>query len=164
MPTLLTRGGIAPLLLTLAGTSAAQPPAPRGIEHGAFVVLVGADTFAVERFARGATSVRGTLALRTPAVHLGYTLTPTPDARVAGLRLEQRAPGAPDSAPPGTVMDFTFSADTVVAVVAGQTQRMAVRAGALPWLNPSIQFAEQLVRRAASLGGAPAARRTGWTG
>jgi hypothetical protein len=137
-----------------AQASAAAPP--RGTERGAFVVLRAADTVAIERFVRAPTA-RGDSTAADLAVRGG------PRARhtfvdSAGLvpryTTEGFAPGAAPAAPPAGRATLRFTADTVFAEVApGGAQRVAVRPGTLPWLNPSFVLVEQLVRRARALGG-----------
>jgi len=118
-------------------------------ERAAFVVRLGSDTIAVERYTRDAGRIEGDEAVRTPATALRhYVATLNPDGSVATLEYEGRRL-AGNVAP--TVIRATFGADTVVAAVRNQgrdtTLRYAAR-GALPYVNFSYGLLEPMTMRA----------------
>lgn len=145
----------------LASALPAQPPTPGGVPlagaRGGFVVLVGADTFAVEHVTRTASGFEGELFVRAVRARLAYTASVAPDGRVHRVVAYQWAPGAADSARPLASLQYAFVGDTLVATTsaagaAARTQRAAVPPGATAWLNPSMGFLDQLTRRARVLG------------
>jgi len=152
---------LAPLAAALSLTSlapgartAAQPQ--RAAERGAFVALVGADTFAVERFARvprpGGDSTTAELLVPRAGARVRRVLVDS-GALLPRYLLEAFAPGAAPDAAPAQRASFRFMRDTAFADVGGAVQTLAVRPGTLPWLNPSFVLVEQIVRRARAIGG-----------
>jgi alpha-beta hydrolase superfamily lysophospholipase len=133
----------------------ALAPAVAAPERGGFVLLVGADTFAVEHVTRTADGFDGELYVRAQRQRVAYTAGVAPDGRVHRVQVYQWAPGAPADARPAATVQYRFADDTlVVAGSAGsvRAQRLPLPQGALPWVNPSLAFAEQLTRRARRLG------------
>jgi dienelactone hydrolase len=148
------------LAASVAGaTAAAQPPSAPGmllpVARGGFVLLVGADTFAVEHVTRTAAGFEGELFLRGQRQRVAYTATTEPDARVHRVQLYQWAPRAPADARPVGNLQYLFVGDTLVVTGSPgnvSMQRLPLMGGTLPWINPSIAFAEQLTRRARRMG------------
>ncbi|HEX8430156.1 MAG TPA: hypothetical protein VF625_02670, partial [Longimicrobium sp.] len=136
----------AALLLAPAALAAQTQP-----ERAAFVVRVGADTIAVERFTRTPTSVEGELAIRNQA-RIGYTLTTAADARATGMRLRAGPDQEPAAGALAQEMTIRYAGDTAVATVAGQERRVAA-AGAIPFVNPSFLLMEQMLMRGRRMGG-----------
>jgi dienelactone hydrolase len=136
----------AALLLAPAALAAQTQP-----ERAAFVIRVGADTIALERFTRTPASVEGELTIRNQA-RIGYTLTTSADARATGMRL--RAGPDREEAPRGAAqeMSIRFAGDTAIATAAGQERRVAA-AGAIPFVNPSFALMEQMLMRGRRIGG-----------
>src|SRR5262249_50096298 len=130
--------------------SAALPWAARAAgDSGAFVMTLGRDTLALERFTRAGGGAGGALVYRPGGVRFGCTRTLAPDGAVRGLETKVRAAADPPGAPPKQTATLEWRADTVIAdVKPGGVQRMATEAGSVPYLNPSMFLLELLVRRA----------------
>ncbi len=129
-------------------TAALAQAAP---ERGGFVVRMGSDTLAAERFTRTATQLEGEIVSMVPAVRIvRYTANLNPDATVSRIEIA----GEPvDSAPGGlrTRAEVRFAGDSAhtVATRADSTQSfsLATGAGTLPFVPFSYAMYEQLVRR-----------------
>lgn len=147
---------VATLAATLAARLPAQQPAAAG-ERSVFLILVGRDTFAIERVRRTPTQLVDDMWFVGQRVRVRSTLTLTDDARVARAVVESWRPGArPDTVADGR-LTATFAGDSLIQVPEGSagatTLRGAVAAGALPWVNPAFALVEQVARRARALGG-----------
>jgi hypothetical protein len=161
---LVREGAAAVAVLLAAACSGGAPPedAPvpgGGIRPGAqeetagFVVTLGDDTLAVERFTRAGDQLTGEVVSRSPrTVVRSYTATLRPDGSVARVELTSRTPGT--QAPPTTTTteftaDSAFSrtqrGDSVV------TSRIAVARG-VPMIGSSHVFYEQAVMQARAAG------------
>lgn len=147
----------APLLLGACAGGSVTSGGPAGAvsggavpaaDSGAFVLTIGKDTFAVERFTRSDTALVGELT----GAQLGtirYDAALTPDALVPRLESRFWPPGTPDTGAPAQHAVFSLpGGDSATLEMAGQTQRLATRPGALPYANPSFALVEQLLRRA----------------
>src|SRR5262249_11193163 len=81
--------------------SAALPCAARAAgDSGAFVMTLGRDTLALERFTRAGGSAAGTLVYRPVGLRFEYTLTLAPDGAVRRMETTVRAAADPPGAPP----------------------------------------------------------------
>ena len=145
---------VAPVSLAAQQAVPAAPPAAS--VRGGFIILSGMDTVATERFARfaraGGDSVEVDLRLtRGPRLHEAFVDSL---ALVPRMALEQFGADAAPGAPPLGRLTLRFSDTTLVAEGNGTPQTVVVRAGTLPWVNPTFSLVEQLVRRARQLGGA----------
>jgi uncharacterized protein len=134
----------------------AQPLAAQVAEQGAFVILVGRDTFAVENFSRTPYRLEGEMTGRVIG-RIAYTALFGPGELVRELTLHAWAAGAAADAAPMQEAVLTLQDDSVVAVITtaerSTTQRIASHDGALLYVNPSFALTEQMVRRALVLGG-----------
>jgi hypothetical protein len=125
-------------LAACARAGAVRAPAE---DHGAFVVTLGADTVALERFTRSATRLEGDLLVRQPTTMLVHYVTML-GANGMPTRLEyaaRRPDGSPIAGQPRSVA-LTFGPDTVVREVTRDTvarQRLAAP-GAFPSLPNSF--------------------------
>ena len=151
------RRSIATLLLVGApALGAAQTPALLPVARQGFVVLAGADTFAVEHVTRSATGFEGELYLVAQQQRVAYAVSAGDDARVHRISVYQWAPRADESARPIGTVQYRFAGDTLVVsaagAAAGAERRLPLVAGTLPWVNPSFGFVEQLARRARRMG------------
>ena len=122
-----------------------------------FLILVGRDTFAVERVRRTPTQLVDDMWFVQQRVRVRSTLSLTDDARVARAVVESWRPGArPEAAADGR-LTATFTGDSLIQVPEGSAgttpTRGAVAAGTLPWVNPAFALVEQVARRARALGG-----------
>lgn len=142
----------AALVAFAAAPLAAQQPAAR--DSGAFVVMLGADTIAVERYVRTPGRLEGEMLLRTPAtVHRRWVAEIGAGERVTRFTYDARRL-AGGTAP--THAELTFAADAVTAAVRAGGRDTTLRvaaAGAQPYVHFSYSVMEQLLRAA----GQPAA-------
>ena len=143
-----------PVALTAAcatagsGTSASSPSSnvTAGSDRGAFVVRLGADTIAVERYTRTANRIEGEEAMRTPATALRhYVALLGPDGAITSLDYDARRLNG--TVPP-TRAEMRFGADSAtVHLTAGgrdTTLRYAARM-ASPYVNFSYALLEATV-------------------
>lgn len=122
--------------------------AQRGKVTGAFVVRLGADTIAVERYHRKGNRIEGTEAIRTPATTLRhYVATVGPGGRVQSFQYDAHrvAGGAP---PTKGMIRFGADTTTVTATINGRdtTMKFAVRNGT-PYVNFSYGIMELAMMR-----------------
>jgi hypothetical protein len=124
-------------------------------ETGAFIVRLGADTVAVERFTRTADRLEGDVVVRTPStriVHYVVTLGPGGQPTRAEYTLRR-----PDGSPVPNAPRFatlTFGPDTVVSVVTRDTaitRRIAAR-NAFPSIANSFAMVELGLRNLVASG------------
>lgn len=144
-------------LRTPTATARGLPVRTPRQEPEAFVVLVGTDTFAVERIRRTVDRLSGEITGRQIG-RIRYTAALRGDGLVSSIRLESWPPFSPDSAPPSETATVAFRGDSAIAEVASgggvpQEQRIVTREGALPLISVSFGLIEQLVLRARALGG-----------
>lgn len=137
-----------PASQTAAGSTINAP------ETGAFIVRLGADTVAVDRFTRTADRVEGDIVLRSPARIGHYVIMLGPDGRPTRADYTVRrpdgsaVPNAPRSA------SLTFGADTVVSAVTVDTtitRRLAAR-NAFPATGVSFAMVELALRNLVASG------------
>lgn len=150
--TLLTRTLIGVLAAaTGAWPCAAQSAAP---DSGTFVIRHASDTVAIEHFARTATTLEGTLAMRdTKGTAQVYQAVVAPDASVALIQVTVQE--RPDSGQAkGRVLQrarVIFKEDSAavddVTNHGLQTRIFGTERGAVPYLNLSFALLEQAVRR-----------------
>ena len=133
-------------------------PATLAAQSGAFIVRLGRDTLALERYARTAGRLEGEQVARAPrTVHRIYTVTFGPGAAVERFELvEHNVSGAP--APAETKATVEFAGDSAISTLpdadSTRHQRVKVPPGTLPWYFQNYALLEELARRARSAGGA----------
>jgi hypothetical protein len=164
MTHILVRPAAAALALSLAACGGAQPgtspaPAARG-ESAAFLVTIGQDTVAVERYTRTATTLTGEVISRTPRViSRAYTAQLRPDGSVSRIEVHNRPLNATPSTPP-TVATTEFGPEgAAVRVVRGDSvinTRVAAGPNAFPGVGGSYAFYEQAMIHARKTGAAEA--------
>ncbi len=134
------------LLLPLA--LAGQAP-----ERGGFIVKLGNDTVAVERFSRTRTQLEGDVVSRSPRTTiLHYVATLGPTGRITRYEAAMH-PGAGGLAGPAVQNSVvTIVGDTAVVEIHGargdRTMKLAVRPGAVPMPPLTFAFYEQMIRQA----------------
>lgn len=145
MPTAVSRLTAAVLCLMPVGLGAQSDP-----ERGGFVLVVGNDTAAVERFAWSGDSVSGSLTL-AGGPRFEYVAALSPGGLVSTLALTVFGPNAaPDAAP---IQRATVSMLRDSVVISGtRTQSFLTTTGALPLLNGSIVLTELGTRLARAKG------------
>jgi len=125
-----------------AGTPAAAPAPAR--EVGAFVVRLGADTVAVEEFARSADRIEGRQVVRTPRTSIrDFSGSLRPDGSMERFEIAFRnEPGGPATAE----ATIDFRADTAVVRIvrdgAEETHRIVAPAGSIPAVGYSVALYE----------------------
>ena len=141
-------GLLAPALLLLPLALAGQAP-----ERGGFIVRLGNDTVAVERFSRTRTQLEDVVVSRSPrtmVVHYVAALGPT--GRVTRFEAAMFAGATGLSGAPLQSTVVTLSGDTAVAEVHGprgdRTIRMPLRPGAVPVPRLTFAFYDQMIRQA----------------
>lgn len=143
------RRWLAAALLPLVGIAPLATPLPA--QQGGFVTLRGADTIAVERFARTAERLHGEYSLAVTGARGGYEARLTREALVAEVVFYGAA--GMDAAPQATMR---FRGDSAVVHTPGATPPQAVHRpgeGAMPYENLVFSLLEQTVRRAVRQGG-----------
>ena len=143
--------GTATCLAALVEPLPAQTPAP---ERGAYVVRLGRDTIAAERFTRTAERLEGRLVVRAPRTATrDYVATLAPDGRITRYEVRYGQPGV---AAPNTHAVADLSGDTaVVRIEQGdsvRTLRIAAPRGAVPLLGNSFALYDQATRQARAAG------------
>jgi uncharacterized protein len=147
------------LIVTLAlfpAIPGATPAAAQAAEQGAFVVLMGRDTFAVENFSRSADRLEAEMT--GPSIgRLVYQVRLGPTAVTRVLMLQAWQPGAAEDAAPMQEVRLTAQGDSVIVGIntaaGSQTQRIASREDAMQHVNPSFALTEQIILRARAIGG-----------
>ncbi len=124
-------------------------------DSGTFVIRRGSDTVATEQFARTATRLEGTLALRNAKrTSERWTAVVAPDATLPLIEVTVRE-GTDSAGRPARVTQrarVIFKEDSAAVDDVGgngiQTRLFGTEAGAVPYLNLSFALLEQAVRRA----------------
>jgi hypothetical protein len=139
----------APRATQTAAGSAIDAP-----ETGAFIVRLGDDTVAVERFTRTADRVEGDIVLRSPARIGHYVITLGPDGRPTRAEYTVRRPDGSLVPNAPRAASLTFGSDTVVSVVmldTAITRRLAARS-AFPAAGLSSAMVELALRNVVASG------------
>ena len=140
------------------GPAAGPAAAPAVIDDGAFLVRLGDDTLAGERFTRTAGALSGTGVVRSPAtIQRTFSATLNPDGTVA--RFELLARRAAGTVPPQRIV-MTFGAGSVelstqVGDSAARTTALPVQGTALPYVGNGFslfELATRLARRTTPAG------------
>ena len=143
---ILTRSALATALLALA---AAPSQAQRTPETAAFVVTIGTDTLAVEKFTRTADSISGEVVSRSPRTATrSYRAWLNPDGTVRRVEMTSRTPGSPQ---PPTVSTADFTADSVFTRIQRGDSVVNLRVAAqraFPLVSFSHAFYEQAMMHA----------------
>lgn len=144
-------------LLMAAGFLVPAHADAQGTEEGAFVLLLGGDTLAVENFTRGPGTASATLTGASVG-RLAFQLVLTPDEGIETIRLQAWPAGQPADGPPAQDASLTMRGDTADFSATAPdgdsvSERLPTTAGAVPYLNPSFLLTEQILRRARAVGG-----------
>lgn len=132
-------------------------PAALPAQTGEFLVRLGRDTLAIERYTRTADRLEGEQVVRSPrTVHRLYTATFGPGGAVERFELvTHNVSGAPG--PWERRATASFSRDSVVMTVprgdSTATMRMKAPPGALPFIGQGWALVEEVARRARAAGG-----------
>jgi hypothetical protein len=135
---------------------AANPEPVTGPERVGYVVRRGSDTVVVERASWSRDLLSGDLSVSGQG-NVEYQVTIEPAQTVSRLVVGVVAPAAGPAGAATQRSTATFSGDTVVVeTIRGDSTRVtrfATREGAIPYINPSMALAEQILRRARVVGG-----------
>ncbi|MGH7675571.1 MAG: DUF2911 domain-containing protein [Gemmatimonadales bacterium] len=139
-------------LLALALLAPAAVPA----QTGGFVVRLGQDTLAVERYTRTPELLQGEQVLRSPAtVHRIYRAVIAPDGTVKSFELITHNIGG-GTGPAEQRGSIDFRGDSAIVQVPRRdsmvTVRMATSAGALPYAGQTYALVELMAQRARAAG------------
>ena len=143
--------------LVFAATPLAIASAQREPDEEGFVVCLGDDTLAVERYTRSATTLEGEIVLRVPAARrVTYTAALDPVGDVRSMELVV-TPLLESSLPPRVSHGMLrFRGDTAdVQLTVGDSTRLLkvpARPGSMPLAAFSHALVEQAILRAAHLG------------
>ncbi|HEX8904889.1 MAG TPA: DUF2911 domain-containing protein [Longimicrobiaceae bacterium] len=144
----LTRGAFAAVALALAALPAAAQGAQPG-ETAAFVVTIGNDTLAVEKYTRTADRITGDLVSRSPRTVLRhYTAYLNPDGSVRRIEMTSSSPGTTQ---PTVTAATDFTADSAFTRVTRNDSVFGFRVAAshpVPMVNYSHVFYEQAMMSA----------------
>jgi hypothetical protein len=146
------RSTVAAAAVALCATPAfAQASAQQG-ETAAFVVTIGTDTLAVEKFTRTRERITGEVVSRSPrTVTRSYTATLNPDGTVQRVEMTSRQPGATQ---PPTVVNVDFTADSAFTRIQRGDSVVNYRVAAahpFPLVGYSHAFYEQAMMHARGL-------------
>jgi hypothetical protein len=125
-------------------------------QTGEFLVRLGRDTLAVERYTRTADRLEGEQVVRSPrTVHRLYTATFGPGGAIERFELiTHNVSGGPG--PMERRATATFSGDSVVMTIprddSTATMRVKTGPGALPFIGQGWGLVEEMVRRARAAG------------
>jgi hypothetical protein len=142
--------------LVVAGLALALLPAlgsAQSAERAGFVIRLGGDTLAVERYTRTAERLEGDVAVRVPngrLVHYVATLSPAGTVERFELRLEPLGTGPAAAVPAHATMEMRGDSVITELTVADSTRtiRLAAGPGAVPFAGFSHGMIEQAVRQA----------------
>jgi hypothetical protein len=120
-------------------------------ERGGFIVRMGSDTLAAERFSRSATRLEGEIVSLVPMARaVRYTAALNPDATISRFEISGE-PATSGAAGLRTSAEVRFVGDSAhtLATRGDSTQRFSVApgAGALPFVPFTYALYEQLARR-----------------
>jgi uncharacterized protein len=142
------------LLPAVSAPLAAQQPSGTS---GVLLLLVGSDTFSIERYRRTPRSLEAELLIRGANARFTISAHLTEQGTVERIEQAYRAGSADPQSPPIQSAVMRFAGDSVVAeITAGgstNVRRFAAPAGVVPFLNPSMALADLIVQRARALGG-----------
>jgi uncharacterized protein len=135
---------------------AAAPALGQGGESASFVVRLGLDTVAVERFTRTPASLEGEL-VGALVGRMAYRVELGAAASTTALTLHAWRPGVAEDSAALQMVRLTLDDDSAVAEITtpsgAVTQRLAAVPGAVVYVNPSFALVEQIVLRSRELGG-----------
>lgn len=117
----------------------APAPAPAAEPGGAFVMTMGRDTLALERFERAGGGTRATLLFRVTRMLVHWRTVTDAGGGVRRLDADVRVAGEPLDGPPKQSFTAEFTGDSVlVEATPGGPKRLGTSRGAWPFLNPSM--------------------------
>lgn len=150
--TFLLRGACAAAAAVLAALPGAAQQRTQQGETAAFVVTIGNDTLAVEKYTRSADRITGEMVSRSPRTVLrSYTAWLNPDGTVQRLQMTSTQPGTTQ---PAVTADTRFTPDSALTRVQRGDSVFSFRVAArrpVPLVNYSHVFYEQAIMNARAL-------------
>ena len=132
-------------------------PAVLPAQSGQFIVLLGRDTLAIEKYTRTADRLQGEQVVRSPrTVHRIYTVSFGPGGTTQRFELvTHNVSGAPGPLETRAIMAFAGESAITTAPRGDSTRtvRAKVGPGALPYLGQAFGLVEEVARRARAAGG-----------
>lgn len=133
----------------LALLAAASRSAAAAQTSGAYVMTLGADTLAIERFERSGGGLQGTMLFRLTRTVTHWRTSQAPDGSVARMEADFAGAGDPPGAPPKQSVTLEFAGDSVLSEsTPGGAMRFGSRRGAMPFVNPSVALIAEFALRA----------------
>ena len=120
--------------------------------RGAFVMTMGADTVALERFERDGDRLSGVTLFKMMNLRTDWTLESAPDGSARRMHLEARYANTPLDAKPLQEGTLEFRADSVVAVLAGASALPVIPARVCTMVNRLPRFCSCCRRSVAASG------------
>jgi hypothetical protein len=144
-------------ILAVAAALPSLLVAQGNVDRGGFVVCLGADTLAVERYTRSATTLESEIILRVPAARrVTYTAGLDSRGEVRSFRLAMDPLAPSPMAPKSTRGTLWFRGDTAdVSLTLGDSTRtikVAARPGSMPLAGFSHALVEQAILQARRTG------------
>jgi hypothetical protein len=143
-----------PVLAVLAAVALVAPAAASGQESGTFTLTQGETVVATESFTRSADALDTELEVVGQARMTTHAALHT-DATISRVEIRVFAPGQEEAGPTQTsAADFSdgmLRLEQPIGTPAAEPSPVAE--GAVPYLNPSPSYMEQILRRARALGG-----------
>lgn len=132
-------------ILTAALPLLAARPVQAVQPRGSFLMTSGRDTVAMEAVQRTSGRVAATLVFKLMSARIDWDAAVLPDGSVSRMEVAYRkATDGPDAKPQQSAT-LTFDGDSAFAAIhGGATQRLKTRAGAMPFINPSMALVELL--------------------
>lgn len=142
----------APLLVTaclaLPVFGALAPGARAAEPAGAFLMYLGKDTLAIERFERSGGGMQGTLLFRIASTRVAWRTYDAADRSVARMEADLTPASDPPGAPAKQRLTLEFAGDSVfLDAQPGGPSRIATKRGAMPFLNPSVALMAEFATR-----------------
>ncbi|HEX2451253.1 MAG TPA: DUF2911 domain-containing protein [Gemmatimonadales bacterium] len=130
----------------------------QSVDRAGYVVRLGADTIAIERFTRSASRLEGDVAVRVPNGRLvHYVAALSPEGRVTKFELTLRpaAPGPNAAKPARGTMELRGDSAITVVTIGDSTRTLRVGSGAraVPFAGMAHGMFEQAVMQARRAGG-----------
>ncbi|HJU65173.1 MAG TPA: DUF2911 domain-containing protein [Gemmatimonadaceae bacterium] len=121
-------------------------------DEGAFLIRLGRDTVAVERFKIAGSTLEGELVLRSPSTVIRrFSATLGPDGTLTRAQWTNHAPNAPATAPPRSSGTATVGTDSVTVETrqgdSTRIRRIVTRPGLLPLIFPGFAGLQLAVQR-----------------
>src|SRR5688572_4989414 len=144
------------LLVAVALTGLAAAQAPPQTQTGTFVYSQAGSEVITEKFTRSATAIEAEL--RVPSGQRVIYKARLTDGVISEINVSSFVPE--DTVKPAQSASFRFRSDTMTLETtrngAAVTEKRAAPRGTVPYINPSVLWLEEIVRKAKAAGGTTA--------